>query len=726
MKPLLPLTGIALILAPLWALAAGIDRPAAAPVRPVTETLWGRKVTDDYRYMESMRPETIAWIKAQGAYTRGVLDSIEKRAVLAKVLGEFAGSFGVVNSYESYGGRAFYEEQAPGSDNFDLMVSGKRGVRKLVDITALRAAHGGMPYAINYFLASPDGSKVAVGISQGGSEAALLSVYDAATGKRIAGPVDRADFGATAWTGDSRLLYFIRLRRLAPGEPATDKYKRSTADVWDLKSPPVPVAGSGIGASAGLKPGDIPAISLFPGSPLAILTSFNGVQNELKLWTAPAARAADRKAPWKLLAGREAQITAVTVRGDEIFLLSHKHAPNYQVLALRAGQPLSAAKVLVPAAPGQVIDGLTAAADALYVFAREGAYSRLLRVPSGTTHVESVALPAKGHVFESFVDLVPDAFADPRKPGLALHFSSWVIPDTEYRYEPASGRFTNLGLDVPGKIRPADYRVSDLQARARDGVEVPLTLIERKGARRPEIVYVEAYGSYGISRTADFSPYAAEAVHEGIARAVCHVRGGGEEGDTWYRAGKGINKHNSWQDLIACASYLLAHGFTTQHELFILGASAGGITVGRALTERPDLFAGAVDLVPLANTLRFEFSPAGTTNIPEFGSIKTEQGFKNLYAMDSIAHVRKATTYPAVLITTGLNDPRVAPWIPAKFAASLQASGSPNPVLLRVESEAGHGVGSTRTQWNELEADIYSFMFWRAGRPGWQPKLDSH
>jgi prolyl oligopeptidase len=183
---------------------------------------------------------------------------------------------------------------------------------------------------------------------------------------------------------------------------------------------------------------------------------------------------------------------------------------------------------------------------------------------------------------------------------------------------------------------------------------------------------------------------------------------------------------NTWRDLIACGEDLIARGITTKGELFIIGGSAGGITMGRAMTERPDLFAGVIDQVPEANTLRSEFSPNSPPNVPEFGTVSTEQGFKNLLAMDSYQAVKGGTPYPAVLITTGLNDPRVSPWEPAKFAARLQASDTANPVLLRVEEEAGHGIGSTKTKKVQEYADISSFIFWRAGRSGWQPDLPVH
>ena len=250
---------------------------------------------------------------------------------------------------------------------------------------------------------------------------------------------------------------------------------------------------------------------------------------------------------------------------------------------------------------------------------------------------------------------------------------------------------------------------------------VPLSLVQPKDAKGPQITIVEAYGSYGISELADFSTRRAAAMREGIAYGVCHVRGGGEGGEAWRLGGKDANKHNTWQDIIACGEDLIARGVTTKKKLFIIGGSAGGITMGRALTTRPDLFAGVIDLVPAGNTLRAEFSPNGPPNVPEFGTVTTQDGFKNLYDMDTIQHVKKGVQYPAVMVTTGLNDPRVSPWEPAKVAASLQASGTQKPVLLRIDEQAGHGIGSTKTQTDKLTADWIAFVFWRAGKKDWAP-----
>ncbi|MEO7050429.1 MAG: prolyl oligopeptidase family serine peptidase [Rhodanobacter sp.] len=698
---------------PLAPLGLGMH-PANAPVKSVVESLYGVKVTDNYRYMEALDPATIDWIKGEGAYTRKVLDAIAPLPALQKRVSAFTGSFGVVQDYVVYGARAFYLERAPDADDFDLMVRDAAGARKLVDVDALRMANGGKPYAINWFLASPDGSKVAVGVSEGGSENAAMTVYDAASGKALAASIDRVWLGATSWNNDSTTVYFNRLQQVKSSDPVTAAYLNSTLYGWNLKGKPVVLFGTTSGRGPAFTPEESPVLAVAPGSTQALALAINGVQRELKAWTAPAADATNPATVWKPFVDRSDKVTRVETRGDEVFLLSHKDAPTFKVLAVKAGQPLSSARTLVAAQADRVIEKTRAASDALYVLARKGAYSQLLRIPAGSDKIEEVALP--------FVGQIGEAFTDPRVPGITFDLSSWAVQPTFFRYDPATGKFASLDLGHRGDMDATAFEVSDTQARARDGVMVPLSLIRPKHARGVQITLLEAYGSYGRSNLADFSPRRAAAMREGIAYGICHVRGGGEKGEAWHLAGKDANKHHTWEDLIACSEDLVARGITSKEKLFIIGGSAGGITVGRAMTERPDLFAGVIDMVPAANTLRDQFSPSGPPNIPEFGTITNEHGFKNLRAMDSIQHVKPGVTYPAVMLTTGLNDPRVVPWEPAKFTAALQASGTPNPVLLRVDAKAGHGIGSTRTQADQLTADWIAFMFWRAGTEGWRPR----
>ncbi len=689
--------------------------PAPLPPRPVTETIFGTTVTDPYRYFEDEKnPEVIAWLKAQGRYTRSLFDAVPGHADLLARMEAFTASSEPVSAVSKFGDYVFYQERAPGSDNLDLLVRDPSGAtRKLVDVAAIRAAHGGAAYAINYFHPSWDGRKVAVAVSAGGSEDSALTVYDVASGKPIAGPIPRAQYDGVQWTEDSGAMVMNQLNALAPGETSIDKYKNAKVYFWDLKAPPVAVLGNPLPGPIKFTPDQSPAIILSPGSPLALAFNINGVQNELEIWTAPVAAALKPGAPWTRLVAREDGVTNYALVGDHLFLLSHKDAPTFKILSLKLGEPLSAARQVVAARPDRLIESIAGAADGVYVAARHGVYSELFRLPLDGGPEQAVALPAKGSI--------GGVTTDPRKPGALVAFDSWTIwPDT-YEIDGA-GHITDLKLGHgPVEFDGSRLVVEDLQATARDGVKVPLSYVSAKGMKKPRPLLLDAYGSYGISQFPGFATRINFMVGEGVDYATCHVRGGGELGEAWRLGGKDANKPNTWRDLIACAETLIAKGDTTKDMLFIMGGSAGGITMGRSLEERPDLFAGVIDEVPAANPLRQEFSPNGPGNTPEFGTIANEQGFRNLMAMDSLYHVKDGTQYPAVLITTGLNDPRVATWEPAKFAARLQASGTTKPVLLRVDEDAGHGIGSTKTQNDELYTDILGFIRWRIGTPGWAP-----
>ncbi len=305
-------------------------RPSPAPAEPVTETLWGKQVTDSYRHMEALDPATLAWMKAQGTYTRSILDTIEPRAALEARIAAFTGSFGFAHGYVNQGGRAFYEERRPGSDNFDLVVADAAGKRKLVDVAAVRAARGGTPHAINYFFVSPDGSKVAVGISQGGSEAASLFVYNVPSGEQIAGPLDRADPGYVTWSNDSSTLYFPRLKNLAPEDAQVEKYRNPTLVSWDMKSEPLAVLGSVVGHGPAFLPDELPALSISPGAPMAIAVSINGVQNEQALWFAPVSQVDNPNVKWTPFVTREDGVTAVAAANGYIYLQEQQHHQEHE------------------------------------------------------------------------------------------------------------------------------------------------------------------------------------------------------------------------------------------------------------------------------------------------------------------------------------------------------------------------------------------------------------
>jgi prolyl oligopeptidase len=269
------------------------------------------------------------------------------------------------------------------------------------------------------------------------------------------------------------------------------------------------------------------------------------------------------------------------------------------------------------------------------------------------------------------------------------------------------------------------YDSVEVRVKARDGAMVPLSILYarnlKRGGKAP--LLLDAYGAYGVDQDAAFITRALPWLDLGGVFAVAHVRGGGELGEAWHLAGQKLTKPNTWRDEIECAEYLVAERWTGKGRIAVEGGSAGGIMVGRFLTERPDLVTVAISQVGVSNATRAEFSENGPDNVPEFGTVKDADGFKGLYQMDAYQHVKDGTPYPAALLTTGANDPRVAPWEAGKMTARLQAAtSSKKPVILRVETDAGHGVRSTRKQRDDETADTYAFILWQTGDPRFQPK----
>jgi prolyl oligopeptidase len=295
-----------------------------------------------------------------------------------------------------------------------------------------------------------------------------------------------------------------------------------------------------------------------------------------------------------------------------------------------------------------------------------------------------------------------------------------------FAYDAANDQSSDSGLIPPTHLDLSQAESKEVFAVSQDGTRIPLSIVYQKGLKldgtHPTLL--TGYGSYGLSFDPNWFPAALSLswIERGGVVAIAHVRGGGEYGESWHRAGQKSTKLNTISDFIACGDYLVKQHYTSPQLLAGWSVSAGGITVGGALTWRPDLFGVIIDQVGMTDTLRFETTPNGPPNVSEFGSVKTEDGFHDLYAMGAYLHVRDGTAYPAVLFSTGANDPRVAPWEVTKMAARIQAATvSGRPALLRIDYDAGHGIGSTEEQFEREMADFWSFSLWQMGDPQFQP-----
>ncbi len=712
--------------------------PTAPPARPANETFFGTEVPDPYRWLEDVKsPEVAAWMKSHSDYTMSLLARIPGRKTMfdRNVKYEEAVPSRVKQVARETGDRWFLERRGASQNQFKLLMrQGLRGEdRVLVDPEAVEKRTG-KPHAINYYSASPGGALVAYGLSAQGSEAAVLHVLDTRTGKAVGQPIDRADFATVSFSPDSRTLFFNRLQELKPGMPETEKYQKSQvlmikrgADVGRA----VPVFGVGVpGVEIG--PAEIPIAGVTHDGRWALGLVFNGTQREIGLFVAPAAGVLAGKPKWRRIIDPRDEVTGVAYFNNTLALLSHKGAPRSQVLRIDLRKPeLSDAQVLL-AQSDRVVTGITAAADALYIEARDGNVKRLFkRAHAAEGTVVEVKLPVEGS-FQLSGDEGALGAADPRFPGLVLELQGWNRARQIYLVA-ADGSVRNSGLQPEGPFdTPADVVATEVKVKSHDGAMVPMSIIHRRGTtldgRNPTILY--GYASYGITEEPFYSVSRLAWLDAGGVYAIANPRGSGVYGQEWYKGGFQATKPNTWKDFIACAEWLIAQKWTSPDRLGILGGSAGGILVGRAMTERPDLFVAAVPVVGVLDAVRAEVTPNGVPNIPEFGTRTNEAGFRALLGMSTYHQIVDGKKYPAVLLTHGVNDPRVEVWHSTKTAARLMAAqaGVPagrNPVLLRLDFDAGHGVGSTKAQQLQQRADIFTFFLWQMGIEGYQPTTAS-
>ena len=717
---------------PLVVAAHGVaaQAPGAPPARDVVETFFGTPVHDPYRWLEDTKsPEAAAWMKSSSEHAFATLARIPGRQAMFERISMYDGAAAsrVLQTTRERGDRWFFERRGAQENQFKLLMrTGLKGQdRVLVDPEAIEKATG-KPHAINYFSVAPGGGLVAYGLSAQGSEAAALHRLDVRSGKAVGQPIPRADFGGVGWSMDGKHLVFTQLQALTPGMPETEKYQKSQvmllgrdADAGTAR----PVFGLGV-PGVDIGPAEIPFVGLTHDGRWALGLVVNGTQRELGLFVSPAAALLAGKPRWQRKFGAAEEITSVTYMRDTLYLQTHRGAPRSRVLALAIGAPVSQAVEIVPTS-SRVIVGIAAAADALYIEARDGNVKRLLkRGFAKNATVSEVALPVEGS-FQLNGDEGGSGAADPRFPGLVLDLQGWNRARQIYLVG-ADGRVANSGLQPQGRFdAPADVVATEVQVKSHDGALVPMSILHRKGValdgRNPTLLY--GYASYGITEEPFYSVSRLAWLDAGGVYAVANPRGSSVYGQDWYKGGFQATKPNTWKDFIACAEWLIAQKWTAPDRLGIFGGSAGGILVGRAMTERPDLFAAVVPAVGALDMVRAEVTPNGVPNIPEFGSRSTEAGFRALLAMSTYHQINDGTKLPAVMLTHGVNDPRVEVWHSTKTAARLlAASTSGKPVLLRLDYDAGHGIGSTKQQQLQERADVFAFLLWQMGVEGYQPK----
>ncbi len=700
-----------------FALTQSVPAPPATPKRPVTDQYQGVKVADDYRWLENWDdPEVRQWNGAQNARTRGYLDHLAARpAIKQRVKQLLNASSASYYDLQFRGNTLFAMKDQPPQQQPVLVAL--RSVDDPASATVIfdpnRASDKGA-LSVDFYVPSLDGKYVAAALSLNGSEDSSAHVFEVATGKELTDEVPRVNFatagGSLDWKADSSGFYYTRYPQGSERPPEDANFYQqvyfhklgtdSRQDSYVLGKDFPRIAEIGLTMSSD---GDwlIASVKNGDGGQVA-----HYVMDKSGHWT-------------QVTRFEDAIVLAKAGPQGALYLLSRKSAPRGQILRVPFSQlDLSQAKVVVPQSLGKgsdenaraSIEDFVPAGDRLYVIDILGGPSRVRVFDPRGLSISGPPVPPISSV---------DGLLSIGDGSVLFYSASYLEPPGWYHYIAASGDTVRTALSKTSPVKFDDAEVVREFATSKDGTRIPMNIIRRKGTKldgsNPALL--GGYGGYGVNEKPFFAGIGARLwLDQGGVFVTTNLRGGAEYGEEWHQAGRLTHKQNVFDDFIACAQHLIDRKYTSPSHLAIIGGSNGGLLMGAAFTERPDLFRAVVSFVGIYDMLRVELDPNGEFNVTEYGTVKDPEQFRALYAYSPYHHVKDGTPYPAILFPTGENDHRVNPMQSRKMTARLQgATNSDHPILLRTSSSAGHGFGTALDEYVEEEADVFSFLFDQLG-----------
>ena len=697
-------------------LAAQYNYPKT-PEIPVTDDYFGTKITDNYRWLEDLKsPEVQSWFKAQSDFSHQIIDKIPNREFLfnrMKQIQEMAG--------DSYGtpiqrGKFYFYKKTKKDGKLAKLYS--RNIDTGVETLVFDPETYKKDAQISNFNIDMKGEKLALLFSKSGGEICELRILDLNTKKMLNDVLSPiwSEF-AFEFTPDSKAITYTKMSTADPNSENLLKEMKAMLHVIGTDTgQDVVIASREEYPELNILTEQFPEVT-FTNDYKYIQLRIGSVKVESPAFYAPYSSIKDKKIKWTQIVKASDDIVQFHIYNDKLFFLTHKNTPNYKIGVTSLANPdFAKAKTVIPESK-DFITSIHTSKNYLIYSLSDGVNQDKYQINLQTLATKKIPLPSGVNTSSSLNVYEND--------NIICDNAGWLTPTAVYNYSPETGtvsknKYFNIN-DYPDYKKL--YEIKEIEVKSHDGTMVPLSIIYPKNMKMDgnTPAYISGYGGYGISYDARFIKRLAALLEQGVVIAIAHVRGGGEKGENWHKSGMKANKPNTWKDFIACSEYLVDQKYTSPSKLIGNGVSMGGVLIGRAITERPDLFAVAIAEVGLTNAIRSETTANGPNQIPEIGTLKNKEDTKNLLEMDAQSKVKKGVKYPAVLVRTGMNDSRIVPWGPGKFAAVLQQnSASGKPVLLYANYENGHFTSDQNVVFREY-ADIYSFALWQVGHPKFQP-----
>ncbi|HEV8230768.1 MAG TPA: prolyl oligopeptidase family serine peptidase [Thermoanaerobaculia bacterium] len=682
----------------------GYEYPAA-PKGELVEDYHGTKVADPYRSLENPDdPATAAWVEAENALTRSVLERPEREKIKARLTELF--DYPKVGIPEKKANRYFFSKNT-GLQNQSVyyVQEGLAGEpRALIDPNTM-SPDGTV--ALTNTSPAKNGRLLGYAISRSGSDRQEIFIRDVATGKDLPDKLVWVKFSGISWTPDGKGFFYTRYPQ--PGTVAAGDehyfpkyyYHRlgdpQEKDAMFFEKPTEKEVGVGGFVS-------------YDGRWLVILPG-KGASNKTEVWVLDLKKAGARPVP--VFSGFAHAYQVAEVVDGKLYARTDRDAPLGRLIMvdlerLTADNKDAPFVELIP----QGKDTLQTA----YIINKKLVLRRL-RNASTALEVRTLSGKFEKEIALPVIGSVGGISGEADQKELFLSFSSFTVPPTNYRYDFDKGELV-LFRKTDVKVDPSLYETEQVWYPSKDGTKVSMFLVHRKGLKRDgnRPVYLSAYGGFNISQTPGFSATRFAFLERDGILAIPNLRGGGEYGEEWHQAGMREKKQNVFDDFIGAAEWLIGSGYTKPQRLAIQGGSNGGLLVSAVEVQRPDLYGAVICQVPVADMLRYQKFTVGRYWIAEYGSSEAAVDFAFLYKYSPYHNVRDGVSYPATLVTTADTDDRVAPGHGKKLAARLQAAQAGDRlILLRVETKAGHGAGKPTTKILDEQADIYTFLFWQLG-----------
>ena len=714
------LAAAAVLLSPSLAIAADIQPPPATPTGAVTDSYFGVTVADPYRWLEAgSDPAVKAWSTAQTARTHAYLDSLAIRKPIAAELRRFVtGASPSYSELRARGDKVFATYNDPEFQQPTIVTlnaaADPASRQTVLDPNKLDpSGHT----EVDWWVASPDGSLIAVSLSKNGSEDGTLHVYRVATGEEVGAPIPSVQYptagGALAWSASGDGFWYTRY----PGAEAGPDERHYHLQVYFH-----PMGGDWtkdelvLGAKDGLERISEIFLSNEAVRPavVAMVQRGDGGQYAHFLLKQGAA-------PVRLADYEDKIVSAVMGPDDAVYGVSEKGALNGKIVKLSGPmtvESLASAPVIVPESKGAMrtdgvennIPAIVLTRDRMFLREMVGGPSVVRMFDLKGRPAGSIPLPPIADVNE--IDTLNDG-------SVLFDVRTYLKPRFFARWSPRTKKAAPTAMAQTSPISFADAQVVRVFATAKDGTKIPLNIISKKGVKltgkNPVLLY--GYGGFGLSQVPHFAGSLARLwLDGGGIYVVANIRGGGEYGERWHQEGFMAAKQNDFDDFTAAGQYLIDHHYTSHAKLAMLGGSNGGLLMGAVLTQHPTLARAVVSEVGLYDMLRFELDPNGAFNTTEYGTVKDESQFKVLQAYSPYHHVTKGAAYPAVYMATGDNDGRVNPMHSRKFTAALQAAtSSGHPIFLATSATSGHGIGDSIDEAIAKNADLTAFLFDQIG-----------